>query len=256
MALSTSSAAAQMAGLYLSRTVLRRGSLWWLLALAVVLTGAIVARLYGSRVEPDAAFRNITGMAVFGFVLPFMALHFGTAVVRDEMDAGTLTYLLVRPIGRGVFYLSRLSVAVLIVLLPTAAIASANAVVLGAGIGAIGLARVLLAVTLGATFYVSLFAALGAFFKRPFVIATIYLLLFELVVSLLPMPAKFATATANLLNIANLSAPAEGILARLGAAIPATNSALIVLTLAIISCGLGLLVFRWREYTPDTSNQA
>jgi ABC-type transport system involved in multi-copper enzyme maturation permease subunit len=47
-------------------------------------------------------------MALYQFVIPFAALLLGVAVLGDEIEGRTITYLFTRPLPRPVFYLGRL----------------------------------------------------------------------------------------------------------------------------------------------------
>lgn len=255
MALSSGRAALHMARLFLDNTVLRKTTLWWVLALVIELAIAWAVDRFG-HAAASRTFRELTAGLVFGFTIPFMALHYGTAVVRDEVEAGTLTYLLIRPIPRGAFYLSRQEVASALILVFAVVATLGNLVLLDPNISGTQLLRIGAALVLGTAWYVTVFAGIGALFKRPFLIGTIYILLFELTVSGLGITAKYATVRANLLNIAGLEAPGTGLLAGLNKPLAIWESVSLVCIMWALVFGIGLFVFSRREYTPDTTNQA
>jgi ABC-type Na+ efflux pump permease subunit len=119
-------------------------------------------------------------------IVPLMALVMGSAVVAEEIEDRTITYLFTRPIPRGSILLGRWLAAVLFVLL---ALGLACSLVLGI-LGSIGMSdhaalpegferRLLGVVLLGGAVYTALFASAGALFKRPVLVGLAYTFVVE-----------------------------------------------------------------------------
>jgi ABC-type transport system involved in multi-copper enzyme maturation permease subunit len=148
--------------------------------------------------------REVSGEDFYGLVsyytilqigLPFTALFFGVVAVHGDLEDRTSTYLFLRPIRRPLLLLGKwLAAAVLSTLLValvvglTYASAALPERAWRAGIGpSAHSARVfLLAVLLGAPAYAAVGALLGAYFKRPLLIAMAFLIGWEILVSNLP----------------------------------------------------------------------
>jgi ABC-2 type transport system permease protein len=124
-------------------------------------------------------------------IVPLVALVLASAVIAEEIEDRTITYLFTRPIPRAAILLGRwLAVALPIVLLLCL---SAELVVrllaqAGGGHGAEGSAewmpagfhaRILTTVAMGGAVYSAVFAAAGALFKRPMLIGLGYTFVYE-----------------------------------------------------------------------------
>jgi len=146
---------------------------------------ALVSRIVWMLV-PTESFRingeSVTGAATFGlmiwllyvrFIVPILGVFYGTALIADEVDDRTLTYLFTRPIPRGAVlvgkYLAYLACTVLLIL-PSVVVVYFLMVPMGGGsvaatfpalVGDLGM----LAVGLAA--YGAVFAWVGARVRRP-----------------------------------------------------------------------------------------
>lgn len=246
------SAAMLHAGLYLRNTVLRPRSLVVLGLVALDIVIALAWRQGGdAEVPAEAIFVGLANESVLGFVLPFMALLYGIAVVRDEAEGGTLSYHLMRPIPRYVFFVSRLGVAAGVTLGVVLLLMGAHVAIIGGGPSAGALQRILVALLLGSLAYTAFFAAAGAFFKRPFLMGVLALLLVDLPVSRLPMGARHVTLRANLEAIAGLHPEKKGLAALLDTSIPLSASYATVLVVLAATLALGIFAFAVREHTGD-----
>jgi ABC-2 type transport system permease protein len=143
----------------------------------------------------------VSGPAIFGsmiwllyirFIVPVLGVFYGTALIADEVDDKTITFLFTRPIPRGAVlvgkYLAYLVCTVLLIL-PSVVLVYFLTVPLGGGsIGAAfpSLLADLGMVGLGLAAYGALFAAVGARLKRPLVIGLVFALGWEPWVLLFP----------------------------------------------------------------------
>lgn len=121
-------------------------------------------------------------------VVPLLALFLGVAVIGDEIEGRTITYLFTRPLPRPVFYLGRLFgfAAAYLPILTISLVASAALFRqrLGSEAAAVGIP---LALVLGGFFvYLTIFALLRVFFRRAIFIGFILATIFEGFVSKLP----------------------------------------------------------------------
>jgi ABC-2 type transport system permease protein len=176
--------------------------------LALVVGGptvlAAVVRILAA-VVPSSSFRIngaiVGGPSIFGmmiwllyvrFIVPVLGVFYGTALIADEVDDKTITYLFTRPIPRGAVligkYLAYLACTVLLIL-PTVMIVFFLIVPLGNG--SVGeafpsLLTDLGMIALGLAAYGAVFALVGARLKRPLVIGLVFAFGWEPTVMLLP----------------------------------------------------------------------
>jgi ABC-type transport system involved in multi-copper enzyme maturation permease subunit len=176
--------------------------------LALVVGGpvmlAVIVRIIATLV-PSSSFRingaMVGGPSIFGmmiwllyvrFIVPVLGVFYGTALIADEVDDKTITYLFTRPIPRGSVligkYLAYLGGTVLLIL-PTVTMVFFLIVPLGAG--SVGQAFPSLLtdlgmIALGLAAYGAVFALVGARLKRPLVIGLVFAFGWEPTVLLVP----------------------------------------------------------------------
>jgi ABC-2 type transport system permease protein len=158
-----------------ARALLGRRRVWLLLPMPVLLIGlTLIGRLSGTSVEDwgPVVFGQL-GMAV---LLPLTALIVGSSVLGLEIEDGTITHLLTKPLPRREIILAKLAVAAAV---STAAIAI-PLVIAGAVAGSAGLAVGLgFGATLGAITYTTVFLALSLMTRRPVAVGLVYIILWE-----------------------------------------------------------------------------
>lgn len=176
--------------------------------LALVVGGPVVLALV-SRVVwmlmPSESFRingeSVGGAGIFGlmiwllyvrFIVPILGVFYGTALIADEVEDRTITYLFTRPVPRGAVligkYLAYLACTVLLIL-PSVVVVFFLMVPMGGGSIAATFPDLLsdlgmLAVGLAA--YGAVFAWVGARIKRPLVAGLVFALGWEPAVLLFP----------------------------------------------------------------------
>jgi ABC-2 type transport system permease protein len=144
-------------------------------------------RLNGVRVAGSTIFGIMIWFLFLRFIVPILGIFYGTSLIADEVEDKTITYLFTRPIPRaGVIfgkYLAYLASTVLIVLpsvmvvyflvVPVSGGGSQGA---GGGLAATfpNLLRDLGLLALGLAVYGALFAAVGAWVKRPVLIGLFF----------------------------------------------------------------------------------
>jgi ABC-2 type transport system permease protein len=151
---------------------------------AVVALGAPVFEPTG----PNNSVR-MTGPAIFGlmiwvfylrFTVPVLGVFYGTALMADEIEDKTITYLFTRPIRRGAVlvgkYLAYLACTSCVVL-PSVMLVYLLVVPLQGSLGGsfLDLLKDLAILAIGLAVYGALFAFIGAKFKRPLLIGLIFI---------------------------------------------------------------------------------
>jgi ABC-type transport system involved in multi-copper enzyme maturation permease subunit len=166
------------------------------------------------------------GATVFGgmiwilylrFMVPVLGIFYGTALIADEVDDKTLTYLFVRPISRSAVlagkYLAYLVTTVFVVL-PSVVILYLLVVPLGSGSLAgsfIALVKDLMLLAIGLAAYGSLFALIGAFFKHPLVTGLVFAFGWEQIALVLPGYLRRFTIAYYLQALVPHSMPQDGL---------------------------------------------
>lgn len=145
--------------------------------------------LEGQRVQNGATETiRMAGPAIFGlmiwvfylrFTVPVLGVFYGTALMADEVEDKTITYLFTRPIRRGAVlfgkYLAYLACTIFVVL-PSVMLVYLLVVPMRGSLGGsfLDLVKDLALLALGLAVYGALFAFIGAKFKRPLLIGLIF----------------------------------------------------------------------------------
>jgi ABC-type transport system involved in multi-copper enzyme maturation permease subunit len=149
-------------------------------------------RINGESVGGAAVFGLMIWLLYVRFIVPILGVFYGTALIADEVEDRTITYLFTRPIPRGAVligkYLAYLVCTVLLIL-PSVVIVYLLIVPLGGGSVAAGFPALLsdlgmLAAGLAA--YGALFAWVGARVRRPLVAGLVFVLGWEPSVLIFP----------------------------------------------------------------------
>ncbi|HEY7172804.1 MAG TPA: ABC transporter permease [Vicinamibacterales bacterium] len=247
----------------------RRSVFLGLLVGGPVMIAAIVRVLW--TLLPDSTLRingaAVGGAAIFGimiwllyvrFIVPVLGVFYGTALIADEVDDKTITYLFTRPIPRGAIllgkYLAYLACTALLIL-PSVVLVYFLVVPLGDG--GIGRAFPLLLADLGMVAaglaaYGAVFAAVGARLKRPLVIGLVFAFGWEPGVLLFPGYLKRLTVAYYLQALVPHAMPEDSsiaVLLQVFREVPGVGFSLIAL--AVITAGLLAVAMRAvasREY--------
>lgn len=149
-------------------------------------------QINGAEVSGPSIFGLMIWLLYLRFIVPVLGVFYGTALIADEVEDRTITYLFTRPIRRGAVlvgkYLAYLACTVLLIL-PSVVVVFFLVVPLGGGsVGATFPALLwdlgMLAAGLAA--YGALFALVGARLKRPLVAGLVFVLGWEPGVLLVP----------------------------------------------------------------------
>ncbi|MEO7274170.1 MAG: ABC transporter permease subunit [Vicinamibacterales bacterium] len=169
---------------------------------------------------------RMTGPAIFGlmiwlvylrFAVPILGVFYGSALMADEIEDKTITYLFTRPIRRGAVlfgkYLAYL-VCTICVVLPSVVLVYLLVVPMRGSLGGsfIDLLKDLMLLSLGLAAYGALFAFVGAKFKRPLMIGLIFVFGWEQAALAFPGYLKRFTVAYYLQGLVPHAMPNDGVI--------------------------------------------
>jgi ABC-2 type transport system permease protein len=159
-----------------ARAMLGRKRILLLLPMPIILIGLTLIGVTSGGVT-DAEWGPVVfqslGMSV---ILPLTALIIGSSALGLEIDDGTITHLLTKPLPRSEIVLSKLAVAWLVTTVATGLPLAVSAIIAGAGQLAVGL---VIGAAIGGLAYSALFLALSVMSKRPVAVGLVYIMLWE-----------------------------------------------------------------------------
>ena len=241
--------------------------------LALVVGGpvliAIVLRaldLFGLLRVTDGSLR-VTGPSIFAlmisyiflrFITPILGIFYGTALMADEVEDKTLTYLFSRPIPRSAVligkYLAYLAATTLIIL-PSVVLVYFLVVPIGGGSIAAAfptLLRDLALLALGLSVYGALFAAVGAWLKRPVLFGIFFAFGWENFAMVLPGYIRRFTVVYYTQSLIPHAMPADGMVSILQSlfkdTVPAWQAALTLAAILVVALALATRAVERREY--------
>jgi ABC-2 type transport system permease protein len=158
-----------------ARGLLGRRRIWLLVPLPLLLIGiALIARAVGP--DPAEWGEGVIGGLGFTAVLPVIALIVGTGVLGSEIDDGTITHILSKPLPRSEIIFTKLGVATGI----TALFAGLPLLAVGFIVGEPPLAFALLVgAVVGSLAYCSIFVMMSVLTRRPVLVGLAYVVLWE-----------------------------------------------------------------------------
>jgi ABC-2 type transport system permease protein len=185
------------------------------------------------------------------FLVPILAICYGTGALGGEREDRTLVYLLITPMPRPIAYLTKYVAAMILVLGWTAG-GFALAGVAGGRCGIEAAELFWPAIMLGAVAYASLFSTLGAAFRRGTIISLAYALFLEGLLGNMPGIVKRLSLSFYIkCMIFDAGATYDigpRIARELFLPIAGNTAAWILSSLALALLVLGVVVFTRREY--------
>jgi ABC-type transport system involved in multi-copper enzyme maturation permease subunit len=181
----------------------------------VEMFGMSALRINNQRVAGFGIFGVMMWMLFLRFIVPVLGVFYGTALMADEVEDKTITYLFTRPIPRGAVLVGKFLAylaCTLLVVLPSVMIVYFLLVPfsqLPATFGSLLVDLGLLA--LGLAVYGGVFAFVGAFFKRPLVIGLVFAFGWEQFVLALPGSLKQLTIAYYLQALVPHTMPSDGV---------------------------------------------
>jgi ABC-type transport system involved in multi-copper enzyme maturation permease subunit len=186
-----------------------------LIVKGVEMFGMSALRVNGQKVGGFGVFGVMIWMLFLRFIVPVLGVFYGTALMADEVEDKTITYLFTRPIARGAVlvgkFLAYLACTFLVVL-PSVMIVYFLLVPLSALPGTFGSLLIDLGLlALGLAVYGGVFAFVGSFFKRPLVIGLVFAFGWEQVTLALPGYLKQFTIAYYLQALVPHAMPSDGV---------------------------------------------
>jgi ABC-2 type transport system permease protein len=146
----------------------------------VVYLNASGLRINGAQVDGASIFGLMIWLLYIRFIIPILGVFFGTALIADEVDDKTITYLFTRPIPRSAVllgkYLAYLAATVLLVL-PSVVLVYFLIVPIGNSTIASSfpsLVKDLGMLAIGLAAYGAVFAFVGTRLKRPLIVGLVF----------------------------------------------------------------------------------
>jgi ABC-type transport system involved in multi-copper enzyme maturation permease subunit len=179
--------------------------------------GAPVFQVNGMRMAGPAIFGLMIWVFYLRFTVPVLGVFYGTSLIADEVEDKTITYLFTRPIPRGAVlvgkYLAYL-VCTIFVVLPSVMLVYLLVVPMRGSLGGsfIDLVKDLILLALGLAVYGSVFAFIGARFKRPLLVGLIFVFGWEQAALAFPGYLKKLTVAYYLQALVPHAMPSEGVM--------------------------------------------
>jgi ABC-type transport system involved in multi-copper enzyme maturation permease subunit len=246
-----------------------RRTIFMALVVGAPVAMAILVRVFDvfSGLSIDTA--ALPGPSAFGlmvwlyvrFPVPVLAVFYGTALIADEVEDKTITYLFTRPLRRGAVlvgkYLAYLVCTILVVLPSVMVVYFLIVPRLGGSIAATFpvLLKDLAILAVALAVYGALFAFVGAWFKRPLVTGLVFLFGWEPVVLVLPGYLKKFTVMHYLQALVPHTMPSDsalGFLQSIFRDVPSfTTSVLVLLSVFVVCLALAARTVERNEYVLD-----
>lgn len=158
-----------------ARALLGRKRVLLLLPMPILLIGLTLIGVTSGADDDDWGPVVFTSLGL-SVILPLTALIIAGSVLGLEVDDGTITHLLTKPLPRREIVLSKLAVAWLVTTAATALPLAVAALIAGSPSLAGGL---VLGAAVGSLAYCALFLALSLLTKRPVAVGLVYIVLWE-----------------------------------------------------------------------------
>jgi ABC-type transport system involved in multi-copper enzyme maturation permease subunit len=227
-----------------------------IVARIVSASGIAPLRVNGVRVGGDAIFGMMIWILFVRFIIPVLGVFYGTALIADEVEDKTITYLFTRPIQRGAVligkYLAYL-VCTTFVVLPSVMIVYFLLVPFGQMAASfVSLVKDLGILAIGLAVYGALFALIGALLKRPLVVGLVFVLGWEQAAMVIPGYLRRFTVAYYLQALVPHAMPSDGVVSLLQSVfrdVPSPLASMFWLALAlVVSLFLAARTVERREY--------
>ncbi len=227
------------------------------IVLGMSVLGRLIMTYHWISVPFTAAqvFATLMSTAIIHFLVVFVTLFYGTALISDEVEGKTLTYLFVRPIPKPAVmigkYLALVWIAAILVL-PTIVL-SYFILYLGSNLQFFMEDINLLAKDMGIVFlamlaYGSFFALIGAWLKHSILAGLVYAFGWEGIISYLPGFTRKLTITHYIQSIFPHQDSSTAIAMLIGERTDAAEAVITLILLAAFFLATASLILREREY--------
>jgi ABC-2 type transport system permease protein len=218
-----------------------------------VLYRLVISAHLPSEVTALGLFGQIVVSYYVGIVLPLAALFYATALIADEVEGKTITYLFTRPIRRGAIlsgkFASYLATTLSLSLPPLVVTFFLLATAEGAGVGAsLGdLLRDLGVVVLALLSYGALFTLMGVLLRRPMIMGLAFIFVWEWLYRMPGYMPRF-TLTAYLRSLLSHRVAEEGLGGLFLQTQPVALSLAVLIGASVVFLAAAGWIFSRREY--------
>jgi ABC-2 type transport system permease protein len=208
--------------------------------------GAPVFRMNGARMAGPEIFGLMIWVFYLRFTVPVLGVFYGTSLIADEVEDKTITYLFTRPVRRGAVLLGKFIayvVCTVFVVLPSVVIVYLAIVPVQGSLGAsfLDLVKDLFLLAIGLAVYGSVFAFIGARFKKPLLIGLIFIFGWEQVALAFPGYLKRFTVAYYLQALVPHAMPSDNVISLVQGIFRENPS----LTQSLLWLAVILAVFLW-----------
>jgi ABC-2 type transport system permease protein len=215
-------------------------------------------RVNGVRLGGASIFGLMLWFLFLRFIVPVLGIFYGTALMADEVEDKTITYLFTRPIPRSAVligkYLAYLASTVLIVLPSVMLVYFLVVPIGGGGIAASfpTLLRDLALLAIGLGVYGAVFAAVGAWIKRPVLVGLFFAFGWENFALALPGYMKRFTVAFYTQSLVPHAMPQDNLLSILQSVfkdnVSALQAVLTLIALLVVALAVATRAVERREY--------
>jgi ABC-2 type transport system permease protein len=215
-------------------------------------------RVNGVRLGGPSIFGLMMWFLFLRFIVPVLGIFYGTSLMADEVEDKTITYLFTRPIPRSAVligkYLAYLASTVLIVLPSVMLVYFLVVPIGGGGIAASfpTLLRDLALLAIGLGVYGALFAAVGAWIKRPVLVGLFFAFGWENFALALPGYMKRFTVAFYTQSLVPHAMPQDNLLSILQSVfkdnVSALQAGLTLIALLVVALAVATRAVERREY--------
>ena len=221
--------------------------------------GIAPLRVIGARVGGPAMFGMMIWILFLRFIVPVLGVFYGTALIADEVEDKTITYLFTRPIRRGAVLFGKYLAYIVctgLVVLPSIVVVYFLIVPFRDIPGTfVSLATDLGILALGLAAYGAVFGLVGAIMKRPLVVGLVFAFGWEQAALLMPGYLRRFTIVYYLQSLVPHAVPAEGVTALLQAVFADVPGATVCLAALFFTIAVALVLacraVERREYVLD-----
>ncbi len=228
-----------------------------LIVIGLAVVGRVVLALnyVPTALPASQVFGTLMATAVMRFLVAFITLFYGTALVSEEVEGKTITYLFVRPVPKPAIMLGKylaLTWIGTILVLPTV-IASYAVLYIGTDIRPFFLDLRVLARDIGVIFlallvYGSFFCLLGAWLKHSILVGLAYAFGWEGIVALLPGFTRKLTITHYLQSVFPHEDTISALSMLVGERTDPVQAIVTLVLLTVFFVATASLVLREKEY--------
>jgi ABC-2 type transport system permease protein len=190
--------------LTLRQLAFRKSTLVLLLLAAIPILLAVVFELTNEDADPVEFAAGVLGVAMIGTtVLPLTAVLFGTSVIGDELEDGTIIYLLTKPVQRWLILLPKIAAAWLLTTLLTVGSLLVSVLIVLGGDGGDIILGFGVATAIGALAYAVVFTLLSIVTSRALIAGLIFVFIWEAAVTGIFEGVRYISIRHYMLGIAD-----------------------------------------------------